>query len=212
MTGSYLNSLLADNEEILLSTRRFWFVLLKDILLDLILIIVLIAGTTILITMLVPFAFIGYILAVIPLIDSLRHLFDWINRQYLITNRRVIQISGIINKNVIDSSLEKVNDVKLTQSFWGRIFGYGDVEILTASELGTNLFQYLGEPVKFKKAMMDAKNRLSGDSEDGGIRFTNVTKERTIPDLISELDELRIKGIITQEEFLAKKKELLSRL
>jgi uncharacterized membrane protein YdbT with pleckstrin-like domain len=162
--------------------------------------------------MLVPFAFIGYILTVIPLIDLLRHLFDWINRQYLITNRRVIQISGIINKNVVDSSLEKVNDVKLTQSFWGRIFGYGDVEILTASELGTNLFQYLGEPVKFKKAMMDAKNRLSGDSEDGGMRFTNVTKERTIPDLISELDELRIKGIITQEEFLAKKKELLSRL
>jgi uncharacterized membrane protein YdbT with pleckstrin-like domain len=212
MTGSYLNRLLADNEEILLSTRRFWFVLLKEILLDLILIIVLIAGSSILLTMVGPFAAIGYVLAVIPLIDLIRQLLDWINRQYLVTNRRVIQISGIVNKSVTDSSLEKVNDVKLTQSFWGRIFGYGDVEILTASELGTNLFQFLGDPVGFKKAMMDAKNRLSGDSEDSNLRFKNVIKERTIPDLISELDELRIKGIITQEEFLAKKKDLLSRM
>jgi uncharacterized membrane protein YdbT with pleckstrin-like domain len=212
MTGSYLNRLLADNEEILLSTRRFWFVLLKDIILDLILIIIFIAGASILFAFIGLFAIIGYVLALIPLFDLIRRCFDWLNRQYLITNRRVIQISGIVNKNVTDSSLEKVNDVKLTQSFWGRIFGYGDVEILTASELGTNLFQFLGDPVGFKKAMMDAKNRLSGDADDGALRFKNVVKERTIPDLIAELDELRIKGIVTQEEFQAKKKELLSRM
>jgi hypothetical protein len=212
MTGNYLSNLLADNEEILLSTRRFWFVLLKEILLDLILIIILITASAILLPMIGPFAGIGFILAVIPLIDLIRHTMDWMNRQYLITNNRVIQVSGIINKNVVDSSLEKVNDVKLSQSFWGRIFGYGDVEIMTASELGTNLFQFLGNPVAFKKVMMDAKNKLSGNSEDGGMRFTNVVKERTIPDLIADLDELRIKGIITPEEFQAKKKDLLSRM
>jgi hypothetical protein len=212
MTGTYLSRLLADNEEILLSTRRFWFVLLKEILLDLIIMIILIAASAILLPMIGPIAGIGFILAVIPLIDLIRHAMDWMNRQYLITNNRVIQVSGIINKNVVDSSLEKVNDVKLSQSFWGRIFGYGDVEILTASELGTNLFQFLGNPVAFKKVMMDAKNRLSGNSEDGGMRFKNVVKERTIPDLIADLDELRIKGIITPEEFQAKKKDLLSRM
>jgi hypothetical protein len=212
MSGNYLNSLLADNEEILLSTRRFWFVLLKEILLDLILIIVCIAASSILLTMVGPFAAIGYFVAIIPLIDLIRQTLYWLNQQYLITNRRVIQVSGIINKSVTDSSLEKVNDVKLTQTFWGRIFGYGDVEILTASELGTNLFKFLGDPMAFKKVMMDAKNRLSGDGDTGGMHFSNVVKERTIPDLIAELDELRIKGIITPEEFQAKKKDLLSRM
>lgn len=212
MTKTYIDSLLADNEEILLSTRRFWFVLLKEILLDLILIIVCITASSILIPMIGLYAAIGYLLAIVPLIDLVRQTLYWINQQYLITNRRVIQVSGIINKNVTDSSLEKVNDVKLTQTFWGRIFGYGDVEILTASELGTNLFKFLGDPMAFKKVMMDAKNRLSGDGENGGMRFTNVVKERTIPDLIAELDELRIKGIITPEEFQAKKKDLLSRM
>ncbi len=52
-----------------------------------------------------------------------------------------MQISGIFNKSVIDSSLEKVNDIKMDQSALGRMFGYGDIEILTASELGVNLFK-----------------------------------------------------------------------
>jgi hypothetical protein len=212
MTENYVESLLADNEQILLSTRRFWFVLLKEVLLDLILIIVCIVASSLLLPVVGLFAVIGYILAIVPLVDLIRQTLYWVNQQYLITNRRVIQVSGIINKSVTDSSLEKVNDVKLTQTFWGRIFGYGDVEILTASELGTNLFQFLGDPVAFKKVMMDAKNRLSGDTDNGGMRFTNVVKERTIPDLIAELDELRIKGIITPEEFQAKKKDLLSRM
>ena len=38
----------------------------------------------------------------------------------------------------------KVNDVKMEQSFLGRLLGYGDIEILTASELGVNLFRRIG--------------------------------------------------------------------
>ena len=211
MRQTYLESLMAEDERILLSTRRHGFVLFEEIFLDLVILLVLIIGATISLSFVGLLGIIGYAIGIIPLIDMFRHVFDWRSRQFVITNRRVIQISGIINKNVTDSSLEKVNDVKLSQSFWGRLFGYGDVEILTASEMGTNRFQFIGEPVTFKKIMMDAKNRLSGDSGEG-MQFKNVIKEQTIPDLIAELDELRIKGIVTQEEFQAKKKELLSRM
>ena len=33
-----------------------------------------------------------------------------------------------------DSSLEKINDAHLTQSWIGRIFGYGHLDIMTASD------------------------------------------------------------------------------
>jgi uncharacterized membrane protein YdbT with pleckstrin-like domain len=211
MRRTYLESLLAEDERILLSTRQHGFVLFEKIFFDLVILLVLIIGATISLSFVGLLGVIGYVFAIIPLIDMFRHVFDWRSRQFVITNRRVIQISGIINKDVTDSSLEKVNDVKLSQSFWGRLFGYGDVEILTASELGTNQFHFIGEPVTFKKIMMDSKNRLSGDSGEG-LQFKNVIKEQTIPDLIAELDELRIKGIVTQEEFQVKKKELLSRM
>ena len=92
--------------------------------------------------------------------SMLRDILIWWNRQYIITSLRVIQISGVINKNLTDSSLEKVNDVKLSQSIVGRLFDYGDVEILTASELGVNLFRRIGNPVGFKTAMVNAKQDL----------------------------------------------------
>jgi hypothetical protein len=211
MNAGYLRDLLAANETILLSTKQHGFVFFQKIFIDLILIIVLVVGLIFLMPTLGSLSGLGFFLAIIPLVDMLRNTLDWINRQYIITNRRVIQVSGIINKNVTDSSLEKVNDVKLSQSFWGRIFGYGDVEILTASELGTNRFNFIGDPLAFKKIMMDAKNRINGNLEDG-FTFKNVIKEQTIPDLIVELDALRIKGIISEEEFREKKKDLLSRM
>ena len=54
----------------------------------------------------------------------------------MITTRRIIHAEGVINKQATDSSLEKINDAILTESVFGRIFGFGDLEVLTASESG----------------------------------------------------------------------------
>ncbi len=211
MNQTYLMKLLSADERILLITRQHWLVLSQNILADILLLLILTIGIAVAIPLTGPFFVIGILFAVIPIVDMIRRFMEWNSRQFLITNRRVIQISGILSKNVSDSSLEKVNDLKLSQSFMGRLFGYGNVEILTASEMGSNLFNFIGDPVTFKKAMMDAKNRL-GTNMDEGLTFRNVVKEQTIPDLIEELDALRIKGILTEEEFRDKKKELLSRM
>ena len=63
-------------------------------------------------------------------------ILQYINLEYVVTNRRVIEVSGVLNKRTTDSSLEKINDAVLTQSIFGRIFGFGDLDILTASESG----------------------------------------------------------------------------
>jgi uncharacterized membrane protein YdbT with pleckstrin-like domain len=139
------------------------------------------------------------------LLSVLRDILDWMNRQYIVSNRRVIQISGILNKNVTDSSLEKVTDVKMEQSAFGRLFDYGDIEILTASEFGVNLFRRIEEPIRFKTAMLNAKENLAqGDSGEQA--------RDEISGLIANLDQLRGMGILSEEEFTEKKKELLSRM
>jgi len=153
-----------------------------------------------------PAAF-GFVLVLVPILSALRDILIWNNHEYLVTNRRVIQISGIFNKNVVDSSLEKVNDVKMSQSFFGRMFDYGNIEILTASEIGVNLFKRIGDPVRFKTAMLNAKEKM-GYSESG----VHAQHAENIPSLIAELDVLRQKGIVTEAEFQAKKKELLAKI
>ena len=67
----------------------------------------------------------------------------WVNEEFVVTTRRVLQLEGVLNKQVVDSSLEKINDAVLTQSIFGRIFGFGDLDILTASEAGISRLRML---------------------------------------------------------------------
>jgi uncharacterized membrane protein YdbT with pleckstrin-like domain len=207
---SYIERLLGEREKIIFVTRQHWFILARAILLEIILILAIFTASILAIilaniaaALVLP---IGFILLLIPITTLSLDVARWSSYQFIVTNRRVIQISGIFNKSVTDSSLEKVNDVKMTQSYLGRIFDYGDIEILTASELGVNLFKKIAQPVKFKTAMLNAKEQM-----DNSSRLEEVQRE-DIPALIANLDLLRKQGIITEQEFLSKKNELLTRL
>jgi uncharacterized membrane protein YdbT with pleckstrin-like domain len=206
MATSYLETLLGESEKIVLETHQHWFVLFGRIFLEIVLILVL-GGALLVAYNYYPGAVYGWFRFLVPLAGMLNDFLVWRNKAYIVTNRRVIQVSGVFNKNVIDSSLEKVNDVKMSQSFLGRFFGYGDIEILTASELGVNLFHQIAEPVEFKTAMLNAKEKLGFD-EMG----TRPHDEEDIPSLIAKLDGLRKLGIVTEEEFQKKKKELLAKM
>jgi uncharacterized membrane protein YdbT with pleckstrin-like domain len=206
MAKNYLEGLLAENEQILLEAHQHWFVLFGKIFLEILLIGILIAAS-LGFSAYYPVAIYGLALILLPLIGILMDVLTWRNKAYIVTNRRVIQISGVLNKDVVDSSLEKVNDVKMSQSFFGRIFGYGDVEILTASELGVNLFHQIAEPVEFKTAMLNAKERMGYD-ELGAMAHTAAD----IPTMIEKLDLLRKRGVLSEDEFQRKKAELLAKL
>jgi hypothetical protein len=163
---------------------------------------------------------VALIIALAPLAEAVRIFADWWVERYIITNRRVMEVKGIINKHVRDSALEKVNDVELDQSVVGRILGYGTVQIITGSDIGINRFRRISNPVRFKREMLNAKERLSDEPlPEGGSEaamppatVAAAGAEGRISDLLIELAELRQKGILSEEEFQAKKKELLARL
>src|SRR4030042_2016506 len=159
MAQSYLESMLGDLEKIEYSTRQHWFLLVSSIVFEIVMILVILAATVTLAILYPAFSLIavvvGFILMLIPIATMTRDILSWTNHRYIVTNRRVIQLSGVLDKTVTDSSLEKVNDVKMTQSALGRIFDYGDIQILTASELGINVFKQIGKPIRFKQAMIN---------------------------------------------------------
>lgn len=210
MNDPYLKSLLGEREEVLLVTRQHWFLLFRNILFELLLI----AASIVVVSLLLifwapqPSTGLGFLIVLIPLASLLRDVLLWSNHKYIVTNRRVIQVFGVLNKNITDSSLEKVNDVKMEQSAFGRLFDFGDIEILTASELGINRFTSIGDPVRFKKSMLDAKFKLEINE---GPQFASQSM-MDVPRLIQELDALRRDGALTDEEFNEKKRKLLERI
>jgi uncharacterized membrane protein YdbT with pleckstrin-like domain len=210
MAKDYLEEMLGENETILLRARKHWSVLFGNIVLEIFLIIALIVISFVLLPLVAfPVAPLGFVLVLVPLIGMVRDFLIWYNRQYIVTNRRVIQTAGVFSKDVVDSSLEKVNDVKLSQSFWGRLFDYGDIEILTASEVGANVFRSIGDPIRFKTAMLNAKERM-GFEDELGVQAIHAVND--IPTLIARLDDLRKKGLISDAEFQQKKTELLAKM
>jgi membrane protein YdbS with pleckstrin-like domain len=224
MASHYLQSLLGEHEKIILATRHHWFVLARSIILEVFLIIVIFAATIVNFVFLYPsqstisviLGFIGFALLSIPIITGTRDILIWTNHLYIVTNLRVMQIAGIFNKSVIDSSLDKVNDIKMDQSAMGRMFGYGDIEILTASELGVNQFKKIDDPLKFKNSIINAKAYLEHGDEfappptpaPAPVPETRVD----IPAMIAQLAELRKQGILTEDEFQRKKAELLTKI
>lgn len=210
----YLESLMGRYEGIVFKTRQHWLVVLPTILINSLLSLLIVVGSVFLVSRLGPWALIALLLLVFPLGKLDLDLLNWWNEVYVVTNRRVIQLEGIINKHSIDSSLEKVNDVVLEQSALGRLLNYGNVQILTASEIGVNLFERVARPVRFKTEMLNQKEGLSRleSFRAEAERVKEAPSAREIPGLIAELDELRQKGVITEEEFQREKGELLEEL
>jgi uncharacterized membrane protein YdbT with pleckstrin-like domain len=210
MSDTYLKSLLGENEQVLFVTHHHWLVLAGEILTETLLSVAVVVLVSLIWDLWVPNPLIalGYLLLIIPLISLWRDVLIWKNREYVVTNRRVIQLSGVFSKNVTDSSLDKVNDVKMSQSFLGRVLDYGNIEILTASELGVNKFTYIGRPIQYKTAMINAKEKLErAPSEPAPVRPV-----ATAADLLAQLDVLRQHGVLTEAEFQTKKAELLKKM
>ncbi|MDQ3881170.1 MAG: PH domain-containing protein [Chloroflexota bacterium] len=249
---SYARNLLSRGEEVVFESRQHWFAIIGDTWLWLVALLLGAAG-------LVWWASNDYfsaepwgmalgigagVLIVVPLIRILLVIWGWRNQEWLVTTRRVIRAEGVFNKNMTDSGLEKVNDAHLSQSIFGRIFGFGTLDILTAAEEegGINDFPFLADPVKFKIAMMNQKEMLEHPElarppaqrpgpppemqrvpmeppragsdyvrQVDGDGATRVGADE-LADTLERLGQLRDRGLITPEEFEAKKRDLLERM
>jgi uncharacterized membrane protein YdbT with pleckstrin-like domain len=147
----------------------------------------------------------------------------WRFERYLVTTRRVIEAGGVINKYSRDTSLDAITDMIVGHPWLGRIVGYGEIDLLTASEAGTSKIRFLPEADNFKKSLLDAKHEHELDV-GGGRALQEAVASTAMPakdqnlsadeldSALSRLAELRDRGLLTQSEFDAKKRELLDRL
>lgn len=225
---SYVDELLATNEEIKFEAHQHPFVFFSRIM----------AETAFMILLVVAFIVIGrqtnaewakvqpYLLpglglvALVVLISAIFDFLRWRNERFLLTDRRVIHLRGIFNKASVDSSLDKINDVQTRQTFFGRMFNYGDLEIQTASEDGSNYLPQIRAPLDFKRAMLNAK------AEHGQLpaAYSNAPYQNQpnapasrltqlqVEEMLLRLSELRQKNLINDADFDAKKRDILSRM
>jgi len=145
-----------------------------------------------------------WVISLIPIAIALVKFIAWRNEVYAVTNDRIVQVEGILSRRVFDSSLEKVNDILLTQSLFGRMFNYGTIEIITGSDVGLNRLDALKAPLDFKRAILDARNALEGRGRGMPQQF--VADDRS--QLLESLDNLRSSGVLSEAEYEIKRARL----
>ncbi len=219
---SYAESLLAKNEHVVYQGRQHWLAPLSDSLRPIVLVLL---GLVIL--FLAVFvkasgvfwtvtALLSLVLILVGSVWSAIVWLTWRAQEYLITNRRVLKVEGLIDKRSADSSLEKINDAILSQGILARLLKYGNLDIMTAAEEAIDRYEMLANAVDFKKAMLNAKN----DLEDGGRGVTTAGQRSRsvaadageVEAALDRLAALRDKGKITQADYERKKADLLDKM
>lgn len=226
-----IDTLLGRGEHVRYIGRQHVFVLIGNILTELLLIGVLIAagvvsqvafpdkmlaGMQVGVLVLIVCVVISLLVLVSAFLDYLR----WSNEQCVVTDRRVILLRGIFNTEAVDIPVERINGVELRQSWVGRLLNFGDIEIMTASESGVSQCRSLANPQAFKRAMDDARH----DVERGYayIDQRDIDAYLDVEDMFPDVDhvsrtlqrlvDMRDRGLISREEFESKKRELLDRI
>lgn len=231
---AYAETLLASGERIVRRAHQHWFMVAWSARYAIVAFLVALLGFVLKVVVGPQQGFgqtmmdaVGWIVLVLLLAAIVTLVWVWLryrNEEYIVTSRRIIHAEGVINKRATDSSLEKINDAILTESVFGRMFGFGDLDVLTASESGIERLRMLKDAKTFKKAMLDAKHELEieitrptmpamrADAPAAPAADAGPADADDVAATLEKLGAMRDKGLITVAEYDAKKQELLNRL
>ncbi len=205
-----MRTALKKNEKILITIRQHWLKLVLPFLAWFLLAIILLLwfrSTAALVIILLAGSY--------PLVEYVK----WIHNIWCVTNLRVVEESGFYTRYSKESPLDKINNVEYDQSFWGRIAGYGTVDIQTAAEMGETMHELIHHPKKLKDTITRAQEdyKETQNSKQAVLLAEAIAKtnpntnalQQMIADELHKLFELMQKGAITREEYIAQKNKLL---
>lgn len=208
-----MRSKLKTDEKLLLIIRRHWIKLVPPFLAWLLLTIALLW-----------WLHDGIAFAVI-LVAALYPAIEYINWKYnlwAVTNMRVVDESGYFTRYSKESPLDKINNVEYDQTLWGRIFGYGDVDIQTAAELGETSYKLIHHPKLLKDTITHAQEeykRIQITSQATQLAQAIAAQrpnlggapasQQMVADELHKLFDLLQKGAISNEEYVMQKNKLL---
>ncbi len=198
---------LKKDEKVILITRPHWFTMVLKFILGLIGIA---AGILLIIF---SIAIAGIPIVVVSAIYLAYKILERNRNIWAVTNMRVIDEEGVFSSDTKESPLDKINNVSYSQTFWGKIFGYGNVDIQTAAEVGETTYNDVEKPGKLKDAITTMqeeykKMQMKNQAKEFADAIGN-SSDNDVGTEIEKLNQLKEKGVITEEEFLAGKKKLL---
>ncbi|HUY86714.1 MAG TPA: PH domain-containing protein [Acidimicrobiales bacterium] len=210
---SYPSKLLNPNESVVVELNPHWSVLVRPMGVALV-----VAGTAAGLLFEFPSMplwaalVLGVVIAVPVFWLGLR----WLQRSttvLVVTTDRVALRTGLMVKKGWDARLERINDVSFEQSLMERIFGVGDLWIDTGGEDGTKGMAHTPHPDGVKALIFERQDahRTAGAETAPLARNApvQVSAGLSVAEQLEKLDDLRRRGVISDDEFDAEKSRLI---
>ncbi len=173
-----LNELLGADEGVVLETRQHWFVVVRQIVVRLLILLVVAiaiwyigeagwldnrAGDYLSYAAWIGFAVVGA--------TVLWTLLAWITERFYVTTHKIVYAHGILNRNVTSTALVKIDEMTLRRPLLGRMLGFGQLDVENASGGHEPLagLQYLPKPVKLYQ-LISERSRNQRMVEGGAHR------------------------------------------
>ena len=139
---------------------------------------------------------------------------SWYFTHFFVSTDRVVNRSGILNRQGVEIPIERVNTVFFEQNLVERIVGAGDVLVESAGESGVQRFYDIANPLAVQERLQQQiESAVSRRAREANPNLGQSTEtNNSFTEQLKELNELRRQGIITDSEFTAKKSEMLRRI
>ncbi|MFZ4584839.1 MAG: PH domain-containing protein [Acidimicrobiia bacterium] len=207
---AFPHDVLNEGEELALDLRPHWWYFWKHAVLGVLLFIAFIlmfqlSGT--------PKKLLAPVLAIAAVVWAVwlvLKYFQWTYTHFVVTSDRVIWRTGVIARHGVEIPLENVNNINFKQGIFERMIGAGDLIIESAGKEGQSDFDNVRHPDRvqqeiYRQMEVNAKKTASYSRPE-------IQHQDSIPAQIEHLARLRDQGVLTPEEFEAKKQDLLNRM
>jgi len=107
----------------------------------------------------------------VGILQLLGHMIVLWTTEIVVTTYRFVYKTGLISRNTQEVSLNKIEEITLHQSVWGRLFDYGSLT-MRGTGVGVIDLPNIDEPIKVRRIIENAKSNLrststpKGDDED----------------------------------------------
>ena len=136
----------------------------------------------------------------------------WASTHLILTTDRLIYRAGVVTRSGVEIPLERVNTVFFRQTLLERLLRSGDLVIESGGELGRQNFSNIRRPLNVQNEIYRQMEANENRKFDRIGRTGPASAAASIPDQISQLDDLRRRGVLTEQEFQDKKADLLRRM
>jgi uncharacterized membrane protein YdbT with pleckstrin-like domain len=93
--------------------------------------------------------------------------------RWVVTNRRLISMSGVFNQTTVSTGLERIQDIDYIRTFWDRIIGTGSLQAVSAAEGAPVYIGFIRMDAEFRDALLKAidtrQHELRDRSAQGGL-------------------------------------------